>query len=349
MVDRIGLAQAPAAERDHGEADRAHVDARDGAGLGRLGGDRRPARAGRWRSGASTQVGGAAQLRAPSPRSARRPRRCRAPARRRRARRPRPARRRPAAAARRSARASPRAGAGRAPRRSGGRSTRAPRRALPGGAPEHAVHVGQQRRGGQPVAVRHLDDRARQLVGLLARPGMKAPEPTFTSITSASSPAASFLERIEATISGSDSTVPVASRIAYRRRSAGASCAGLADDRAAGARRPRAGSARGRGCCRSRGSSRACRACRRCGRARGPEIIGTAPPQAATIGASSRLTLSPTPPVECLSSAGPGRSTSDQSSTSPECVLWWVKRDRARRRSCPGAGSPSRARRPGRR
>ena len=56
-----------------------------------------------------------------------------------------------------------------------------------------------------------------------------------------------------------------------------------------------------------------------------PEIIGTAPPQAATIGASSRLTLSPTPPVECLSSAGPGRSTSDQSSTSPECVLWCVK------------------------
>jgi hypothetical protein len=30
------------------------------------------------------------------------------------------------------------------------------------------------------------------------------------------------LERIEATISGIDSTVPVASRIAYRRRSAGA-------------------------------------------------------------------------------------------------------------------------------
>jgi hypothetical protein len=49
-----------------------------------------------------------------------------------------------------------------------------------------------------------------------------------------------------------------------------------------------------------------------------PEIIGTAPPQAATTGASSRLTLSPTPPVECLSSAGPGRPASDQSSTSPE-------------------------------
>ena len=52
--------------------------------------------------------------------------------------------------------------------------------------------------------------------------GRKAPEPTLTSITSASSPAASFLERIEATISGIDSTVPVASRMAYSRRSAGA-------------------------------------------------------------------------------------------------------------------------------
>ena len=51
---------------------------------------------------------------------------------------------------------------------------------------------------------------------------MNAPEPALTSITSASSPAASFLDRIEATISGIDSTVPVASRIAYRRRSAGA-------------------------------------------------------------------------------------------------------------------------------
>src|SRR4051794_5723093 len=52
---------------------------------------------------------------------------------------------------------------------------------------------------------------------------MNAPEPTLTSMTSASRPAASFLDRIEATMSGSDSTVPVASRMAYRRRSAGAS------------------------------------------------------------------------------------------------------------------------------
>ena len=43
---------------------------------------------------------------------------------------------------------------------------------------------------------------------------MKAPEPVFTSITSASSPAASFFDRIEAVIRGMDSTVAVTSRIA---------------------------------------------------------------------------------------------------------------------------------------
>ena len=79
---------------------------------------------------------------------------------------------------------------------------------------------------------------ARASSTLAARSGMNAPEPALMSITSASSPAASFLDRIEATISGIDSTVPVASRSAYRRRSAGARSARLADDRAAGRRRP---------------------------------------------------------------------------------------------------------------
>ena len=63
---------------------------------------------------------------------------------------------------------------------------------------------------------------ARASSSAAARSAMNAPEPNLTSITSASSPAASFLDRIEATISGIDSTVPVASRIAYSRRSAGA-------------------------------------------------------------------------------------------------------------------------------
>ena len=43
---------------------------------------------------------------------------------------------------------------------------------------------------------------------------MKAPRPTFTSSTSASMPSASFLDRMEAAMSGIDSTVPVTSRSA---------------------------------------------------------------------------------------------------------------------------------------
>ena len=47
-----------------------------------------------------------------------------------------------------------------------------------------------------------------------SRDPAKAPEPTLTSMTRASSPAASFFERIEAVMSGIESTVAVTSRIA---------------------------------------------------------------------------------------------------------------------------------------
>jgi hypothetical protein len=47
-----------------------------------------------------------------------------------------------------------------------------------------------------------------------------------------------------------------------------------------------------------------------------PDTIGTVTPQAAAIGARIRLVLSPTPPVECLSTLGPGMS--ERSSTVPE-------------------------------
>ena len=47
-----------------------------------------------------------------------------------------------------------------------------------------------------------------------------------------------------------------------------------------------------------------------------PEIIGTKAPQAATIGASIRLTLSPTPPLECLSITGPGSAEARSSRAS---------------------------------
>ena len=56
-----------------------------------------------------------------------------------------------------------------------------------------------------------------------------------------------------------------------------------------------------------------------------PEIIGTKAPQAASIGASIRLTLSPTPPVECLSTTGPGRSQLQRAS--PERIIARVRCD----------------------
>ena len=46
--------------------------------------------------------------------------------------------------------------------------------------------------------------------------------------------------------------------------------------------------------------------------------MGTKPPQAATMGASIRLTLSPTPPLECLSITGPGSARLFHSSFAPD-------------------------------
>ena len=53
---------------------------------------------------------------------------------------------------------------------------------------------------------------------------MNAPEPTFTSSTSASRPSASFFDMMDDAISGMDSTVAVASRSEYSLPSAGATC-----------------------------------------------------------------------------------------------------------------------------
>ena len=50
-----------------------------------------------------------------------------------------------------------------------------------------------------------------------------------------------------------------------------------------------------------------------------PEIMGTSTSQAAASGASESDTLSPTPPVECLSTFTPGMS--ERSSTSPDSSI----------------------------
>src|SRR6185369_1482741 len=55
-----------------------------------------------------------------------------------------------------------------------------------------------------------------------------------------------------------------------------------------------------------------------------PDSWGTAAPHAATSGVSGSVILSPTPPVECLSTVG--RDTEDRSSRSPEAIIAAVHR-----------------------
>ena len=81
---------------------------------------------------------------------------------------------------------------------------------------------------------------------------------------------------------------------------------GLADEAQARARRAAPGTLRRSDRCGSREWIPACRACRRCGPSARPDIIGTTTPAAAASGATIRLVLSPTPPVECLSTLTPG-------------------------------------------
>ena len=50
-----------------------------------------------------------------------------------------------------------------------------------------------------------------------------------------------------------------------------------------------------------------------------PDILPTGTPQAATSGSTTSVTLSPTPPVECLSTAS--ATVSLRSSTSPEWAM----------------------------
>ena len=144
---------------------------------------------------------------------------------------------------------------------------------------------------------------------------MNAPEPCLTSSTSELEPGCELL-REDRGDDERDRTPRCRSRRASRT-AAGRRARGRRSARrwrSPRAPRRRAGG-RCRARCRSRGSPRACRACRPCGPGPRPESIGTAPPQAATIGARSSETLSPTPPVECLSRTG--RSRPLQSRTVP--------------------------------
>ena len=60
-----------------------------------------------------------------------------------------------------------------------------------------------------------------------------------------------------------------------------------------------------------------------------PDSCGTATPKEATSGAKGSVTLSPTPPVECLSTVG--RARPEKSIRSPEAIIASVQRAVSRR------------------
>ena len=151
---------------------------------------------------------------------------------------------------------------------------------------------------------------------------MKAPRPNLTSRTMASAPAAIFLDITLDAISGTEGTVAVTSRRPYRALSAGT----MRGDWAATARPSSATWRRKRSGSRSTVSpgtdSSLSRVPPVCARAR-PLSLGTTTPQAAARGPAISVTLSPTPPVECLSTLMPG--SSERSSTSPLSTMARVR------------------------
>ena len=147
---------------------------------------------------------------------------------------------------------------------------------------------------------------------------MNAPLPTLTSSTRASTPSASFFDMMEVAISGMDSTVAVASRRAYNLPSAGAtsvvcpikakpcfaSCS-LNSSIVRSVRKP--------------GMDSSLSSVPPVWPSPRPDIIGTTTPAAAARGADIILVLSPTPPVECLSTLIPGMEL--RSTVSPERTM----------------------------
>ena len=147
---------------------------------------------------------------------------------------------------------------------------------------------------------------------------MNAPTPTLTSSTMRWAPAAIFLLMIEDAIKGSASTVPVTSRKAYNLPSAGARSpvcpvstkpTSLSWSRNSSllksVRKPGIDSIL---------SSVPPLKPRPC-----PDILPTRSPQAETIGSTTSVVLSPTPPVECLSKAK--STTPVKSRVSPDSAM----------------------------
>ena len=155
-----------------------------------------------------------------------------------------------------------------------------------------------------------------------ATSGMKAPRPNLTSSTMASAPAAIFFDITLEAISGTEGTVAVTSRSAYRSLSAGTmrgDCAATAMpiSRTCLMKRSGSSSTTTPGTDSSLSSVPPVWA-----RAR-PLSLGTTTPHAAASGPATSVTLSPTPPVECLSTLTPGIEV--RSRTSPLATIASVR------------------------
>ena len=156
---------------------------------------------------------------------------------------------------------------------------------------------------------------------------IKAPVPHFTSNTKASEPSATFFDKMLAVIKGTDSTVPVTSLNAYKSLSAGtisSVCPIIAKPFSEMIFLNWSGDIFTLYPLIDSSLSRVPPVCPKAL----PLIIGICTPQEATIGASGNEILSPTPPVECLSTKGPVRLLYFESYkliTLPECNIVFVR------------------------
>ncbi|MNG75879.1 hypothetical protein D3C79_343920 [compost metagenome] len=156
---------------------------------------------------------------------------------------------------------------------------------------------------------------------------INAPAPVFTSSTIASAPAAIFLLMIEPAISGIEFTVPVTSRSAYSFLSAGVRLPVWPITATLSRFTSSINCLLDISTWKPATASSLSIVPPVCPRPR-PDIFATGISSAATSGASTSVVVSPTPPVECLSTLTP--SIAERSITSPELTIDMVRSARSR-------------------
>ena len=167
-----------------------------------------------------------------------------------------------------------------------------------------------------------IDTSARASASASSTVFMNAPRPALTSSTSASLPSAIFLLMTDAQMSGRLSMVAVTSRRAYSFLSAGATSAvwlmmAHPTSRSVVRNWSSDSAVRNPGIASSLSSVPPVWPSPR------PDIFGTITPQAATSGARTIETLSPTPPVLCLPTLMPG--SPERSTRRPESAIARVR------------------------